>query len=106
VLAAWVESMACSMHSNCSKSCSIIWRSGSAREIPKLVVHGLLSAGGGVEYLHSGGAISIWAPKGILAGIAGLKGDSMEPRGTVIDLEEGGREPMETVLKPKFLRGC
>jgi hypothetical protein len=39
------------------------------------------------------------------AGIAGLKGDSREPGGTVADLEEGGGEPIETVLKPKFLRG-
>jgi hypothetical protein len=105
VLAAWAESMACSMCSNCSESCSIIWQSGSAREIPKLVVYGLLSAGGGVEYLHGGGAISVWVPKGMSAGITGLKGDGGELRGTVVDLEEGGREPMETVLKPKVFRG-
>jgi hypothetical protein len=36
----------------------------------------------------------------MLAGIAGLKGDGGEPRGTVADLEEGGSEPIETVLKP------
>jgi hypothetical protein len=38
------------------------------------------------------------------AGIAGLKGDSGEPRGTVADLEEGGGKPIETMLKLKFLR--
>jgi hypothetical protein len=97
--------MACSMRSNCSESCSIISRSGSTREMPKLVFHRLLSAGGGAECLHDGGAIGVWAPKGTSVGIAGLKGDSGEPRGTVTDLEEGGREPIETVLKPKFLRG-
>jgi hypothetical protein len=106
VLAAWVESIACSMHSNCSESCSIIWRSGSAREIPKLVFHGVLLARGGVERLHGRGAIGVWAPKGMSAGIAGLKGDGGEPGGTVADLEEGGGKPIETVLKPKFLRGC
>jgi hypothetical protein len=37
--------------------------------------------------------------------IAGLKGDGREPGGTVVDLEEGGGEPIETVLKSKFLRG-
>jgi hypothetical protein len=105
VLAAWAESMACSMCSNCSESCSMIWRSASAREMPKLVFHGALSAGGGAECLHGGGAISVWGPKGMLAGIAGLKGDSGEPGGTVADLEEGGGEPIETVLKPKFLGG-
>jgi hypothetical protein len=106
VLAAWAESIACSMRSNCSESCSIIWRSGSARETPKLVFRAVLSAGGGAERLRGGGAIGTWAPKGMLAGIAGLKGDGGEPGGTVADLEEGGGEPIETVLKPKFLRGC
>jgi hypothetical protein len=96
--------MACSMQSNCSESCSIIWQCGSAREMPKLVVHGLLSPRGGAEHLHSG-AISIWAPKSMLAGIVGLKVDGGEPGGTVADLEEGGREPMETVLKTKFCKG-
>jgi hypothetical protein len=105
VLAAWAESIACSMLSNCSESCSIISWSGSTRETPKLVFHGVLSAGGGAERLCGGGAIGVWAPKGMSAGIAGLKGDSGEPRGTVTDLEEGGGEPIETVLKPKFLRG-
>jgi hypothetical protein len=105
VFAAWAEGMACSMRSNCSESCSIIWQSGSTRETPKLVFCGLLSAGGGAERLHGGGAIGVWAPKGMSAGIAGLKGDGAEPGGTVADLEEGGGEPMETVLKPKLLRG-
>jgi hypothetical protein len=106
VLAAWADSMACSMHSNCSESCSIIWRSGSARETPTLVVRGLLSAGGEVERLRGGGAIGVWAPKGTSVGIAELKGDGGEPAGTIADLEEGGGEPIETVLKPKFFRGC
>jgi hypothetical protein len=105
VLAAWVESIACSILSNCIERCSIIWQSGFARETPKLVFRGLLSAGGRAECLCDGGAIGVWAPKGISAGIAGLKGDGGEPRGTVADLEEGGGEPMEIVLKPKFLRG-
>jgi hypothetical protein len=104
VLAAWAESMACSIRSNCSESCSIIWWSGSARETPKLVFRGLLSAGGGAERLLGGGAIGVWAPKGMSARIAGLKGDGGEPGGTVADLEAGVGEPMETVLKPKFLR--
>jgi hypothetical protein len=52
--------MACSMHSNCTESCSIIWRSGSAREMPKLVFCGVLLARGGAERLHGGGAISVW----------------------------------------------
>jgi hypothetical protein len=71
----------------------------------KLVFHVVLLAGGGAERLCSGGAISIWAPKGMSAGITGLKGDGGEPRGTVMDLEEGGREPIEAVLKLRFLRG-
>jgi hypothetical protein len=54
VLAAWVESIACSMHSNCIESCSIIWQSGSTRETSKLVFCGLLLAGGGAERLHDG----------------------------------------------------
>jgi hypothetical protein len=106
VLAAWAESIACSICSNCSESCRIIWQSCSAREMPKLVFHGLLSAGGGAECLHGGVAIGVWAPKGTLVGITGLKGDGGEPGGTMADLEEGGREPMETVLKPKCFRGC
>jgi hypothetical protein len=65
----------------------------------------VLSAGGGAERVHGRGAVGIWVPKGMLAGIAGLKGDGGEPSGTVVDLEEGGGEPIETVLKPKFLRG-
>jgi hypothetical protein len=73
--------------------------------MPKLVFLGVLSAGGGAEHLRSGGAVSIWAPKGMSAGIAGLKGDGREPGGTVADLEEGGSKPIETMLKPKFLRG-
>jgi hypothetical protein len=73
--------------------------------MPKLVFRGVLLAGGGAECLRSGGAIGTWAPKGMSAGIAGLKGDGREPRATVRDLEEGGGEPIETVLKPKFLRG-
>jgi hypothetical protein len=93
------------MRSNCSESCSIISRSGSARETPKLVFCGLLSAGGGAERLRDRGAMGVWAPKGTSVGIAALKGDGGEPVGTVADLEEGGGEPMETVLKPKFLRG-
>jgi hypothetical protein len=105
VLLAWVESIPCSMRSNCSESCSIIWRSGSARETPKLLFRGLLSAGGGAERLRGGGAIGVWAPKSMSAGVVELKGDGGEPGGTVADLEEGGGEPMETVLKPKFLRG-
>jgi hypothetical protein len=105
VLTACTESIACSMHSNCIESCCIIWWSGSTRETPKLIFRRVLSAGGGVERLRGRGAIGIWAPKGMSAGIAGLKGDGGEPRGTVTDLEEGGGEPIETVLKPKFLRG-
>jgi hypothetical protein len=93
------------MRSNCSESCSIIWWSGSARETPKLVFRGVLSAGGGAERLRGGGASGVWAPKGMSAGIAWLKGDGGEPGGTVADLEEGGGEPMGIVLKPKFLRG-
>jgi hypothetical protein len=105
VLAAWAESMACSMHSNCSESCSIIWRSGSAREMPKLVFRGLLLAGGGAERLRDGGAISVWAPKGTSVEVAELKGDGREPGRTVTDLEEGGGEPRLTVLNPKFCKG-
>jgi hypothetical protein len=97
--------MACSMRSNCSESCSIIWRSGSARETPKLVFHGLLSAGGGAERLHDGGAIGVWVAKGTSVGVVELKGNGGEPGGTVADLEGGGGEPRETVLKPKFFRG-
>jgi hypothetical protein len=67
-----------------------------------LVFRGLISAGGGAERLRDGGAIGVWAPKGISAGIAGLTGDGGEPGGTVADLEEGGGEPIEIVLKPKF----
>jgi hypothetical protein len=97
--------MAYSMRSNCSESCSIIWRSGSAREMPKLVFRGLLSAGGRAERLRDGGAIGVWAPKGTSVGVAELKGDGGEPGGTVADLEGGGGEPRETVLKPKFCKG-
>jgi hypothetical protein len=87
VLAAWVESIACSMRSNRSESCSMIWRSGSARATPKLVVRGLLSVAGGAERLRGGGAIGVWAPKGSLARDAELKGDAGGPGGTVADLE-------------------
>jgi hypothetical protein len=59
------------MRSNCSESCSIIWQSGSARETQKLVFQGVLSSGGAAERLR-GGAISVWAPKGSLAGVADL----------------------------------
>jgi hypothetical protein len=69
------------------------------------VFRGLLSAGGGAERLRDRGPIGVWAPKGMSAGIAGLKGDGGEPGGPIADLEEGGGEPIETVLKPKFLRG-
>jgi hypothetical protein len=79
-----VESIVCSMCSNCSESCSIIW---------------------GSEYLHGRGAIGVWAPKGMSAGIAGLKGDGREPGGSVTDLEDGGGKPIETMLKPKCFRG-
>jgi hypothetical protein len=34
-----------------------------------------------------------------------LKGDRPEHRGTIADLEEGGREPRGTVLKLKFFNG-
>jgi hypothetical protein len=74
--------------------------------MPKLVFRGLLSAGGGAERLHDGGAIGGWAPKGTSVGVAELKRDGGEPRGTVVDLEGGGREPRETVLKPRFFKGC
>jgi hypothetical protein len=104
VLAAWAEIMACSIRSNYHESCSIIWQSGSAREMPKLVFRGLLSAGWGVEHL-CGRAIGVWVPKGLSAGVTELKGDGGEPGGTVPDLEEGGREPRGTVLKPKFFKG-
>jgi hypothetical protein len=92
------------MRSNRSESCSIIWRSGSARETPKLVFRGVFSAGGGAESLR-GGAIGVWAPKGSSAGVADLKGDDGEPGGTVTDLEVGGSEPRGTVLKPKVFKG-
>jgi hypothetical protein len=92
------------MRSNRSESCSIIWRSVSAREMPKLVFRGVLSVGGGAERLR-GGAISVWAPKGSSAGVADLKGDGVGPRGTVADLEVGGSEPKGTVLKPKLFKG-
>jgi hypothetical protein len=104
MLAAWVESMACSICSNCSKRYSIIWQSSSAREMPKLVFQGLLSAGGGAEYLCSRGAISVLVLKGSLVGVTELQGDGREHRGTVTDLEGGGRESKETVLKPKFCK--
>jgi hypothetical protein len=104
VLAAWADSIACSMRSNCSESCSIIWRSGSARETPKLVFRGVLSVGGGAECLR-GGAIGVWAPKGSSAGVTDLKGDGGEPGWTVADLEVGGGEPRGTVLKPKLFKG-
>jgi hypothetical protein len=51
------------------------------------------------------GAIGVGAPKGSSAGVTELKGDSIEPRGTVMDVEEGGREPRGTVLKPTFFKG-
>jgi hypothetical protein len=105
VLPACAESMACSMRSNCSESCSIISRSGSTRETPKLVFRGLSSAGGGAEPLHNGGAISVWAPNGMSVGVAELKGDGGEPGGTVTDRDGEGGEPRETVLKPKFCNG-
>jgi hypothetical protein len=38
-------------------------------------------------------------------GVAELKGDGREPGGTVTDLEGGGGEPRETVLKPKVCNG-
>jgi hypothetical protein len=95
--------MACSIHSNCSESCSIISQSGSTREMPKLVFRGLLLAGRVAEHL-CGGAIGVCTPKGLLAGVVELKGASGEPGGTVTDLEEGGREPRETVLKAKFCK--
>jgi hypothetical protein len=60
---------------------------------------------GGAEYLHDGGAFGVWAPKGMSAGVAELKGDGGEPWGTITDLEAGGREPRETVLNPKFCKG-
>jgi hypothetical protein len=99
-----VESIACSMRSNRSESCSIIWRSGSARETPKLVFRGVLSAGGGVEGLR-GGAIGVWPPKGSSAGVANLGVGGGEPRGAVVGLEVGGGEPRGTVLKPKLFKG-
>jgi hypothetical protein len=92
------------MRSNRSESCSIIWRSVSAREMSKLVFRGVLSAGGGAERLR-GGAIGVWAPKGSSAGVVDLKGDSGGPGGTVVDLEVGGGEPKGTVLKPKLFKG-
>jgi hypothetical protein len=92
------------MHSNCSESYSIIWLSGSAREMPKLVVRGLLLAGRGAESL-SGRAIGVWVPMGSSARVTELKGCGREPGGTVTDLEGGGREPRETMLKPKFCKG-
>jgi hypothetical protein len=92
------------MHSNWSESCSIIWRSGSAREMTKLVFRGLLSAGGGAEHLR-GEAIGVWAPKGSSAGVTDLKMGGGEPGGTVADLEVGGGEPTGTVLKPKLFKG-
>jgi hypothetical protein len=103
-MVAWVESIAYSMHSNCSKGCSIIWRSGSAREMPKLVFRWVLSVEGGAECLYSG-AIGVWAPKVAVAGVAdGTMGDG-EPRGTITDLEVGGGKPRGTVLKPKLFKG-
>jgi hypothetical protein len=96
--------MAYSIYSNQSEHCSIIWWSGSTREIPKLVFRGVLLVGGGAEHLH-GGAISIWAPKGLSVGVTELKGDSRGPRGTVVDLEVGGGKPRGTVLKPKLFKG-
>jgi hypothetical protein len=104
VLAAWAESIACSMRSNCSESCSIIWQSGSARETRKLVFRVVLSAGGGAGHLR-GAAIGVWAPKGSSAGVADLKMGGGEPGGTVMDLEVGGGEPKGTVLKPKLFKG-
>jgi hypothetical protein len=104
VLAAWAESIACSMHSNCRETCSILWWSGSAREMPKLVFRGVLLVGGGAERLR-GGAISVWATKGSSAGVADLKMGGGEPGGTIPDLEVGGGEPRGTVLKPKLFKG-
>jgi hypothetical protein len=105
VLVAWAESIACSMRSNRSESCSIISRSGYAREMPKLVLRGVLSAGGRPECLRGGGAIGVWAPKGSSAGVADPKMGGGEPGGTVADLEVGGGEPRGTVLKPKLFKG-
>jgi hypothetical protein len=104
VLAACAESIACSMRSKRSESCSIIWRSGSGREMPTLVFRGVLSVGGGVERLR-GGAIGVWAPKASSAGVPDLKGDGGAPGGTVAYLEVGGGEPRGTVLKPKLFKG-
>jgi hypothetical protein len=72
--------------------------------MPKLVVRGVLSAGGGAEYLRSG-AIGVWTPKGSLAGVADVMVDGREPGGTVTDLEVGGGEPSRTVLKLKLFKG-
>jgi hypothetical protein len=59
----------------------------------------------GAECLYNRGAISIWVPKGMSVGVTELKGDGWEPGGTVVDLEGGGREPRETMLKLKFCKG-
>jgi hypothetical protein len=104
MLAAWAESIACSVRSSWSESCSIISWSGSAREMPKLVFRVVLSAGGGAYRLR-GVAIGVWAPKGSSAGVAGLEVHGGEPIGTVTGLEVGGGEPRGTVLKPKLFKG-
>jgi hypothetical protein len=80
-----------------------VWlRKGDA----KVGVSWVVIAGGGAERLRDGGAIGVWAPKGTSVGVAELKGDGGEPRGTVADVEGGGGEPRETVLKPKFWKRC
>jgi hypothetical protein len=86
--------------------------------MPTLVFQIVLSVRGGAECLRMAG-ISVWALKGLAAGVAGLvvggreprgaiAGPEVgggEPRGTIMGLGVGGREPRGTVLKPKLFKG-
>jgi hypothetical protein len=72
--------------------------------MPKLVFRGVLLAGGGAEHLH-GGAIGVWAPKGLAVGVMSMEVGGREPRGAVADLKVGGGQPRETMLKLKLFKG-
>jgi hypothetical protein len=72
--------------------------------MPKLVFRRVLFAGLGAERL-CGGAIGVWALKGLAAGVTGVEVGGGEPRGAVVGLEVGRVEPRGTVLKPKVFKG-
>jgi hypothetical protein len=99
VLAAWAQSIACSMHSNWYQICSIVWQSVSSRGVPNLVFWVVLLVGGGAECLCDKG-IAAWVPEGSVAGVVDL-----EVAAECAGLEEGASMPRGTVLKPRFFKG-